>query len=356
MAVKEQMELTDEQKASEEGQRGEAESKTMKRIQENTLDGLDLSSVESIRNKKGDAPPKEKPEDESESTEETEDEGAEEETKDESTEEDDDTSETEASDDESESEDESEDEEEDEEGDEELVPKSKVHKRISSLNARLKALEEENARLKGTKETEAEKDPDTVKLNSMTLEGLKATKREVVVALKKEDDEDKIRKLIDLEDKVNNAINSFGDRFVGRQVDEYNKVAQRITSLGEVEMTKENASKLKAIASDIYNSNPDLKTLTRGQAMALELAYKHFRAISSTKAGKEKVDELKRANNSLKRKTSLDSAGLKGKGKDANLGKLRAKAFRGGDTSDRLALIKADPSFNIENLIPDEYK
>jgi len=340
MAVKEAKELTEEQKTSDEGQRSEAESKAKESIIKNTLDTLDLSAVESIRNKTDDAKEKPEAEEEEESTEETSDEVEGEETTDEETEE-------------AEGEETEEKEEGEEDGD--LVPKSKVQKRFNSLNARLKALEDENAQLKN-KTAEPVKDEDTKKLEGMSLEALKATKREVIVAQRKEQDEDRLRKLVDLEDKVNGAINSFGDRFVGSQVTEFNKVAERIQALGEIELTKEIALELKGIASDIYNSNPELKGIVRGQAIALELAYKHYKALGSRTAGKEKVDELKRQNNTLKRKTSLDSAGLKGKGKDVQLGKLRSKAFRGGDTNDRINLIKNDPQFGIDNLIPDEYK
>ena len=65
---------------------------------------------------------------------------------------------------------------------------------------------------------------------------------------------------------------------------------------------------------------------------------------------------MKRDINTLKRKTALDTGGVKAKvSQDAEVKKLRANA-KGGTDADKRNLIKNDPAFGIDSLIPPEYK
>lgn len=365
MAVTERTDSA-EQKAENENSRAEAEAKTKKGI----LDSLDLSAEVEKFGTAGEGEEEQKlakkkaaAEEESEEAEESEEseekaEGEEEAEGEEGSEEESEEGEEEAEGDETEDDDDL-TPEEGEEGDE-VVSKKKVQKRISSLNARNKALAEENARLKGQKDAEAEEtDPDVKKLNAMTQDGLKATRRAVIVAIAKatrEGDDEKVEKLVDLQDKVETAMQTAPQRFMTKQVNAYNQVADEISSLGEIKMTKESAAELKAIAREVYQSNPELHTLVNGQALALKHAYALYKATLSKTAEKGKTVQLKRENNTLKRKTSLDSGGLKKKAsKGAEVSKLRKDASH-GDTNAKINLIKNDPAFGLDSLIPEEYK
>jgi hypothetical protein len=243
----------------------------------------------------------------------------------------------------------------DEKDDEELIPKSKVNKRFAQLTAELKAEKAKNAEL-SAKMTEAS-DPDTAKLNAMSQEQLKATRKAVAIAIVKEHDDAKLEKLLELQDKVETALSSAPTRFESSQIAEYDKVADRIAESGEIPINDKTATELKAIAVEIYRSQPELQGMVKGQAIALNLAFQHYKAILSKSAGKEKVDELKRTNNKLKAKTSLDSSGVKAKSsKEGVVAKLREKALDSKSSNDRLSFIKEDPRFNLDGMIPDDFK
>lgn len=245
------------------------------------------------------------------------------------------------------------------EGDE-VVSKKKVQKRLDKLtrdNATLKARLDAAEAKKASEAEEA--DPDMKKLNVMSHEGLKATKKSIIVEIAKataKGDDKRVSDLVDLQEKVDTAIQTAPQRFVGRQVEAYNRVADEIENLAEIPMTKESAGELKAIASEVYRSNPELHTLVGGQALALKHAYALYKATLSNTAEKGKTDDLKRKVNTLKQKTGLESGGLKKSvGKNVEVTKLRKVASR-GNTNDKLNLIKEDPAFGLDSLIPEEYK
>jgi len=362
MAVEER-ELTAEQKRSDEGARKVAEGKAKASI----LDSVDLSAEVEKFGRAGDGeeqkPAKEEGEAEGEGQGEGEAAGAEGEG----------TEGQEAEDQEGEGESEGQEAvgegEAEGEGDEDLSPegegdevvsKKKVAKRISSLNSQNKALAARVAELENKKATEAEEtDPDVRKLNGMTQDGLKATKKAIIVEIAKatrDGDDEKVSKLVDLQEKVETAIQSAPQRFVGKQVDAYNKVADDIFAMAEIPMNKDTAGELKAIAREVYQSNPELHNLVGGQALALKHAYALYKTTLSKTAEKGKTDGLKRQVNTLKKKTGLEGGGLKKTtNKAVEVGKLRANASR-GTTNDKLNLIKNDPAFGLDSLIPEEYK
>lgn len=90
--------------------------------------------------------------------------------------------------------------------------------------------------------------------------------------------------------------------------------------------------------------------------MALELAANHYKELHKVSAGKEKVSELKRQNTSLKRKTGLDSPSHKGGTERATNKKLEARAYGSSSTYDKVEFISQDPRFNVDSLIPEEFK
>jgi len=354
MAVKE-TEQTPETRASDVQNRQEAEAKTKKGI----LESLDFSTEEERFSKGEEAPQKKEEEQEPETEEETEEEtsGEESEETDEESDEDEGDAEAEGSEGEEDDEDLT---PEGDEGEDEVVSKKKVQKRFSSLSARVKALEAENARLKSDADRKVEEtDPDVKKLNAMPDKELRATRKAVAVAIAKatrDGDDDRVEKLIELQEKVDTAIQSAPQRFNDRQVAAYNKVADQIAALGEVPMTSGSAKAIKDIAFEVYKANPELHSLEGGQALALKHAYEVYKARISKSAGGEKTKKLLRENNNLKRKTALDSSGLKrATSNEVKVSKLREKALH-GSTRDKEAFVKNSPAFGIDSLIPEDFK
>jgi hypothetical protein len=246
-----------------------------------------------------------------------------------------------------------------EESDEELIPKSKVQKRIDALTSRIKQLEAESAKLRVE---ETPKDDLTQKLESMSEAELKQAKREARMAqIKHADDDDKVNKLIDLEDKIDAVMQNAPQRFVQAQVKQFNesanKLALRAVEDG-IDIAKA-AESIKKFATEIYQDTPEFQKSVNGQARALEMAYRHYREISKLggikKEGSSELNRLKSQVNTLKRKTSLDSKSVKG-----NMDKVRSEDIRkrakSGSYGDKLAFIADDPRFNVDSMIPSEYK
>lgn len=346
MAVVEKVE-TPEQKQENANSRAEAEAKTKKDI----LESLDFSAEEERYGEGKEAQAKGKDSGKSESGEEGEEVQGQEEGEA--------AQEQEAA---QEGEEAAEGEEEDltpEGDDDEVVSKKKVQKRFDTLTAKIKALEREKAERQAEKEMADNSDPDVKKLNAMSNDGLKATRRAIAVALAKATrtgDEAQVEKLIELQEKVDTAIQTVPQRFNKEQVNAYNVVADQIAELGEIEMTEKSATEIKSLAAEVYRENPELQSLKNGQALALKHAYAIYKERHSKTVEKSKTDNLRRENTNLKRKTSLDSGGLKRTQSNAvQVDKLRQKA-KAGDTRDRINLIKNDPAFGLDALIPAEYK
>ena len=71
---------------------------------------------------------------------------------------------------------------------------------------------------------------------------------------------------------------------------------------------------------------------------------------------KSKVDTLRKSHKRLLRKTTLDSNTVRGSVQKTGLKALREKAGQGSTLADKTAFVKASPEFNIDALIPDEFK
>lgn len=239
--------------------------------------------------------------------------------------------------------------------DEEVIPKSKVQKRFDELTAKLKFQERqiEELRLAKTPET---KDEISKQLETMTQEQLKAAKLEVRKAqIKSQDDDAKLNELLALEDRIDNALNDAPKNFVKAQVDAYERKAKQIIESGEIKDLEKAGPEIMKLAAEIYSEYPLLQKDIKGQATALELAVKHYKAISSTPGDKNKETDLKRQVNNLKRKTTLDTKVVKGNMDKSKLDTLRKNAI-GGTMRQKVALVKSHPMFNVDAMIPDEFK
>lgn len=243
---------------------------------------------------------------------------------------------------------------ENEEETEEVIPKSKVQKRFDELTAKNKALERKLEELENSRQTP--KDEITKQLESMSQEELKKAKLEVrKLQIKAQGDDAKIDELLALEDKIDSVIQEAPKNFRKAQENAYIKKAQEIAELNDIPNLEKVAPQITKIANDIYNQYPALQKDINGQATALELAVNHFKAINSASGDKSKETELKRQNNNLKKKVTLDTKGSKVNADKSKMDSLRKNAI-GGTMRQKVDLVRLHPMFNVDKMIPDEFK
>ena len=236
--------------------------------------------------------------------------------------------------------------------DDELIPKSKVDKRFKALTREINELK---SQLKAA--PEAAVDPDITKLNKKTPAELKDLKRSVRSKIRTEVDESKLEDLYSLEDKIEDATNSYPQRFLKRQSDLRNDVIADIGNDPDVRMTKEAESTIVQYAKDIYQRYPKFAKMEEGQAMALKLAVDYYKNTSQVTEGKQERQTLKRFASKLKKRTTLDSNVLKRDAGKSNLTNIKKRAHDKGATSlDKLDFIKNSPTFKIDDYIPDSLK
>lgn len=245
-------------------------------------------------------------------------------------------------------------EESTEEESEEVIPKSKVQKRFDELTARIKAQEKQLEELRASKESP--KDEITKQLESMTTEQLKAAKLEVRKAqIKAQDDDSKLNELLALEDKIDSAMQQGPVNFQKAQAEAYSRKAQEIAESGDIPDIEKSAPIIIKLANEIYAKYPNLQRDINGQATALELAADHYKALNSVPGDKTKETELRRQNNNLKKKVTLDTKGNKVNIDKSRLDSLRKNAI-GGTMRQKVDLVRSHPMFNVEKMIPDEFK
>lgn len=244
--------------------------------------------------------------------------------------------------------------------DEEMVPKSKVQKRIDRLTAEnraLKAQQESKAIDKATEKQEQLTERQ-VKLRKMTLDELNTLKDEVddaKFAARTAKDDAKVRELKALDREIDETIRTAPARFEAAQINAFNKKANELAARGEIKNVEVAGPKIIEEARKIYLRFPKLAQEVDGQAIALELAYDQYRALSKYSLTKGSVQNLKSQVNKLKQKTSLDNRSSKSTGDSTVIDNLRKNASN-GTTKDKVALIKNDPRFNVDAMIPAEYK
>lgn len=243
---------------------------------------------------------------------------------------------------------------EDEEESEEVIPKSKVQRRFDELTARLKAQERELAELKSSKESP--KDEVTKQLESMTADQLKAAKAEVRRAqFKAQDNDAKLNELMELEDKIDSAMQQGPAKFQKAQQEAYVRAAEEISMSGAIKNMEKAAPEIIKIANEIYADTPSFQKDVNGQASALKLAVRHYNAVNSVPGDKSKETDLKRQVNNLKRKTTLDTKSGKVNADKARLDSIEKAAMR-GNLKQKIDFVSNHPAFNVDNMIPDEYK
>jgi len=244
----------------------------------------------------------------------------------------------------------SEETETEEKEDEDLVPKSKVQKRIDELTRKSKQLEAELERLRSEREAKVEKqDDDISKLEKMSENELHSLKKKVALAIRREQDDTKAEQLLELEEKINRTIESAPQRFQRQQVERF----QSAVNASEFAHDEKAAKILFDSANQIYSQVPELQKSVDGQARAWQLAEKYYREMSKLSVGKSEVNELKQKVNSMKKKVSLDTAVQKGNASLGEEAKLYNKA-KSGTFDDKQSFFKK--RLNTDALIPDEFK
>jgi hypothetical protein len=240
------------------------------------------------------------------------------------------------------------------EQEEEVIPKSKVQKRFDELTAQKKALERRIEELEQAKSTP--KDEISKQLEAMTPEQLKAAKLEVrKLQIRSQDDDAKLNELMELEDKIDSVMQNAPKNFAKAQADAYARKAQQIAESGSIPDMEKAAPSILKLANEIYSEYPSLQKDINGQATALDLAVKHYKAINSAPGDKSKETELKRQVNNLKRKTTLDTKTGKSNIDKSKMDTLRKNAI-GGTLRQKVDLVRSHPMFNVESMIPDELK
>ncbi len=235
--------------------------------------------------------------------------------------------------------------------DEEVIPKSKIQPRIDQLTARLKAAEAENQQLKA----KAEPVDDTQRqLDAMSENELEDTLAQVrLQKAKAGNDDEKLLQAIKLERQIEKSIATAPLKFQAKQVQEANSTIQRLASEGDI--TNANYSKVLETAKGIYEKYPKLQKAIDGQAMALELAVAHVQALGKVSTASATTNNLKAQNNTLKKKTMLDTKTVKAGGDKITLDKLRTTAMT-GTLRDKERFAHNDPRFKFDAMIPDHLK
>lgn len=246
---------------------------------------------------------------------------------------------------------------EDEDAEEDMVAKSKHQRRIDRVIAENKRLKSElqKSNVKIEEETNKNVDPTTQKLLKMNSDELKALKREVRTAQLEEKDKTKLNELLDLEDKIDETMRNAPARFQTAQRTSYDKMADKISHDPDITDIEKAAPKIFNRAVEIYQQYPKLQMDIDGQAMALEMAANEYKKMSQYSLKKSSVSKLKSQVNVLKRKTALDSKSTKSTGDTQLVDKLRRQASN-GTNRDKLALVREDKRFKVDEMIPAEYK
>ena len=238
-------------------------------------------------------------------------------------------------------EEEPEEKEEEEEEDEDLIPKSKVddikakmQKRIDSEIAKRKELESK---------LDTKPDDNEKKLDAMNADELGAVKKQVRRAMRHETDDNKLDELEDLLDKLDDKIKTYPRRFLGKQLENVEKILPMLEEVypDAVDQLRSGKGILVETAKKIYSGSRSMQGSPEGQAEALQLAFEHLEGMRTANPEKknESVNSLKRRLNTLKKKTTLSGKQSVASQDALNSKKLYKKAVD-GDTDDKLEYVR----------------
>lgn len=253
-----------------------------------------------------------------------------------------------------------EDESQDESEDEDLIPKSKVEKRFKDLTSQIRELKSQLKQTPRSEEAPAVSDPDQAKLEQMTPDNLKTVLKQVrakQLRISAGEETGNLDEYTDLEMKVHDALASYPQRFYNAQVRELNQAISNLENDEDIQDPKEAAPEIRKIAEKLYANHPHFASTRNGMKAAWELAVEHYKVVQNNDRKTDDNKKLKRDNFKLKRKTTLDSS--KTKSEDPSNRKielLRKKLMQGGTDQDRSDFVKESKIFNIDNLLPEEWR
>lgn len=244
-----------------------------------------------------------------------------------------------------------------EESDEDLIPKSKVQKRIDELVKQNKKIEAELRSIKEQKtvQQESSRDHEMEKLEAMSDAELKSLKREIKMAqlsvfdtnLEPAQKKAKIAELMELEDKADKAISTAPSRFQNKQINNLN------SAIAETELDNKSKEVVFGYAKTIFASSPELQSSVTGQARAWEMAVKHFSEINKLSKNQTKAEELKRQNTNLKKKISVETSSQKLVQKPNDEARIYNKA-KSGTFDDKVEFFRK--RMNTDSYIPEEFR
>ena len=244
---------------------------------------------------------------------------------------------------------------------EDLIPKSKLDKIIAKQEKRIKALTKRvDAAEKGKDKSEDTRDPETVQLEQKSVEELRALKRVVrkkSMQASADKDNAKVDQLLDLEEKIDTAVQTAPLRFHKKQVALYDEVVEEISNDPDIEDANKAAPIIKKTAEQVYKKYPLMRRAVEGQAMALRLATEHYKMTEDFRKGTFEKKEETRKKNVVKKKIGLGAGKHKGDAGDAIETNARKTAFRKGATiTDKKNFVKSSKLLDVDAFIPDEYK
>jgi hypothetical protein len=237
------------------------------------------------------------------------------------------------------------------EEDEEVVPKSKHKKTLDKMQKRIDELTQKIKQHEAKETKEPETQAERLEALSVTeLEELSDNVDESLLDAKVQakvdgiDVTEKVKELKSLKQSIKKTMRDAPIRFQKKQMNILEEVTKDVSEIDPDVVSRK--GDLWNLATKIYASSPSLQKTVTGQGEAMRLAAEHLLSVRQFSQGKEKVSELSRKVNSLKKKTTLDTNVRKGNEKVLSANKLREKA-RHGTFDDKLEFMKS--------LVPDDY-
>lgn len=230
------------------------------------------------------------------------------------------------------------------EEEEDLIPKSKVQKRIDELTREKKELSNRLRKLEQMAEEKAPKpDDETSRLEAMSDDQLKTLKRQVkleqMTAVQSQD-RAKLTELMELEDKIDSVASNAPKRFNDSQIRHFNSAVNDSTTDPDIKDFKSAGPEIFKKAQEIYAKSSSLKTSVYGQAEAWNLAVEHYKEVSKLSEGKSKNVETERKFNSLKKKVSVDAGTQKSAEQNAEAERKVYQKAKHGTEDDKLNFFK----------------
>lgn len=230
------------------------------------------------------------------------------------------------------------------EEEEDLIPKSKVQKRIDELTREKKELSQRLRKLEqAAEEKQTKPDDDTARLEAMSDDQLKTLKRQVkleqMTAVQAQD-RAKLTELMELEDKIDSVSANAPKRFNDAQIRHFNTAVNDTASDSDIRDFKTAGPEIFKKAQEIYAKSSSLKKSVYGQAEAWNLAVEQYKEVSKLSEGKSKSVETERKFNSLKKKVSIDSGSQKAAEQNAESDRKVYQKAKNGTEDDKLNFFK----------------